>query len=251
MERKGIPTVKGNINRQIKSENDRIHYLMEQLKAADERIARLREIPKEDSLVDMLLRYWGNGKKFAEVRGHSISNLKKIETFKDVSHAIAFLQANHITTISKLKSKSADTKSALQNVKAEYIPKLNRITELEELLSNYERHKPNKAIYQEWQSIENPKKKQRFYDEHYGEISLFQTAKNFYANKLNGKKITPKAWKSELEELKKSSATDRAKIAKLEDEIAILETIAVNVERLEKYEDKQKSYEKKRSVELE
>lgn len=131
MERKGIPTVKGNINRQIKSENDRIHFLMEQLKAADEKIARLKEIPKEDSLVDMLLRYWGNGKKFAEVRGHSISNLKKIEKFKDVSHAIAFLQANKIASISGLKLKSLDTKTALQNVKAEYIPKLNRITELE------------------------------------------------------------------------------------------------------------------------
>lgn len=253
MERKGIPTVKGNINRQIKSENDRIHYLMEQLRAADEKIARLKEISKEDSLVDMLLRYWGNGKKFAEVRGHSISNLKKIKTFKDVSQAIAFLQANHITTISELKAKSSDTKTALQNVKTEYIPKLKKITELEELLNNYEHYKPNKAVYQEWQNITNSKRKQRFYDEHYGEISLFQTAKNFYANRLNGKKITPKAWKSELEELKKSSATDRAKISKFEDEIAILETIAVNVERLENFEDKarQRDVQRKKNNEIE
>lgn len=251
MERKGIPTVKGDINRKIKSENDRIHYLMEQLKAAEEKIARLKEIPKEDSLVDMLLRYWSNGKKFADARGFTVSNLKKIERFKDVSHAVAFLQANHITTVSELKNKSADTKSALKNIKSEYIPKLNKITELEELLNNYDRYKPNKAVYQEWKSITNPKKKQRFYDEHYGEITLYRTAKKVFNDKLSGAKITPKAWKSELEELKKSTATDRAKISKLEDEIAILETIAVNVERLENYEDKQKSHEKKRSVELE
>ena len=93
-------------------------------------------------------------------------------------------------------------------------------------------------MYQQWQSIENPKKKERFYNEHYGEITLYQTAKNFFNNRLNGANITPKAWKSELEELKKSSATDRAKISKFEDEIAILETIAVNVERLENYEEK-------------
>lgn len=253
MERKGISTVKGNINRQIKSENDRIHYLMEQLRAADEKITRLKEIPKEDSLVDMLLRYWGNGKKFAEVRGHSISNLKKIETFKDVAHAVAFLQANHIKTISELKAKSTNTKIALQNVKAEDIPKLKKITELEELLNNYERYKSNKTVYQEWQSIENPKKKQRFYDEHYGEITLFRTAKTFYANRLNGKKITPKAWKAELDELRKSANADKAKISKLEDEIAILETIAVNVERLDNYEDKsqQRDVQRKKNNELE
>ncbi|MBP1546278.1 MAG: MobA/MobL family protein [Oscillospiraceae bacterium] len=251
MERKGIFTVKGDINRKIKAENDRIHYLMKQLKAADEKIAMLKEIPKEESLVDMLLRYWDNGKKFAEVRGHSISNLKKIEKFKDVAHAVAFLQVNHIATISQLKTKSVDTKATLQNVKAEFIPKLSRITELEELLNNYDRYKLNKAVYEKWQSIENPKKKQRFYDEHYGEITLYQTAKNFFKNRMNGGKLTQKAWKSELEELKKSSAMDKAKISKLEDDIAVLETIAVNVERLENYEEKQKSHEKKRSAELE
>lgn len=251
MERKGNSTVKGDINRKIRAENDRIRELMKQLKAADEKIARLKEIPKEESLVDMLLRYWGNGKKFAKVRGHSISNLKKIERFKDVAHAVAFLRANNITTISQLKTKSVDTKTALQNVKAEFIPKLNRITELEELLNNYDRYKPNKAVYQEWQGITNPKKKERFYNEHYGEITLYQTAKNFFKNRLNSGKLTPKAWKSELEELKKSSAMDRAKISKLEDDIAVLETVAVNVERLENYEEKQKSHKKKRSAELE
>ncbi|MBQ7980555.1 MAG: hypothetical protein IJ305_02995, partial [Oscillospiraceae bacterium] len=100
---------------------------------------------------------------------------------------------------------------------------------------------------------ENPKKKQRFYDEHYGEITLYQTAKNFFKNRLNGAKITPKAWKSELEELKKSSAVDRVKISKLEDDIAVLETIAVNVERLENYEDKaqQRDVQRKNNNELE
>jgi hypothetical protein len=253
MERKGISTVKGNINRQIKSENDRIHSLMEQLKAADEKIARLKEISKEDSLVDMLLRYWGNGRKFSEVRGHTISNLKKVDIFKDTSHAIAFVQAHNIRNIAELKATSANTKTALKNLKAEFIPKLSRITELEELLSNYDRYKPNKAVYQQWQSIENPKKKERFYNEHYGEITLYQTAKNFFNNRLNGANITPKAWKSELEELKKSSATDRAKISKFEDEIAILETIAVNVERLENYEEKaqQRDMQRRKSNELE
>ena len=102
-------------------------------------------------------------------------------------------------------------------------------------------------------NLTNPKKRERFYNEHYGEITLFQTAKNFYSNRLNGAKITPKAWKSELEELKKSSATDRAKISKLEDEIAILETIAVNVERLENYEEKaqQRDMQRRKSNELE
>ncbi len=203
--------------------------------------------------MDMLLRYWGNGRKFSEVRGHTISNLKKVDIFKDTSHAIAFVQAHNIRNIAELKATSANTKTALKNLKAEFIPKLSRITELEELLSNYDRYKPNKAVYQEWQSITNPKKKQRFCDEHYGEITLYQTAKNFFKSRLNGGKLTPKAWKSELAELKKSSASDRAKISKLEDDVAVLETIAVNVDRLENYEERtqHRDVQRKKNNELE
>ncbi|MGC8000358.1 hypothetical protein, partial [Salmonella enterica] len=58
--------------------------------------------------------------------------------------------------------------------------------ELAELLDNYPRYKENKAVYLEWQSITNPKKKEKFYDKHYGEITLFKTAKTFYDNKLSG-----------------------------------------------------------------
>lgn len=42
------------------------------------------------------------------------------------------------------------------------------------------------------QSITNPKKKEKFYDKHYGEITLFKTAKTFYDNKLSGPKLLRK-----------------------------------------------------------
>ena len=38
--------------------------------------------------------------------------------------------------------------------------------ELSELLDNYEKYKANKEVYQEYASISNPKKKERFYESH-------------------------------------------------------------------------------------
>ena len=128
---------------------------------------------------------------------------------------------------------------------------LQRMKELTELLDNYPRYKENKAVYLEWQSITNPKKKEKFYDKHYGEISLFKTAKSFYDSNLNGAKLTPKAWQRELDELKKSAEVDRAKVEKLGDDVAVMETLIYNVQRLANYEEKQNEIQRKRSCELE
>lgn len=251
MERKGIRTVKGDTNREIKSINAKISALLKRIETLDNELAKMKEIPKEDSLVEMLMRFHNNGIKFSEVRGVSVSNLKKIAKFKDLTHLIAFVQGHNIGTLYELAEKSSLTKETLKIHKRELIGKQSRIKELEELLNNYSRYKENKAAYLEWQSITNPKKKEKFYDKHYGEITLFKTAKTFYDNKLSGTKLTPKAWQRELDELTKSAEVDRAKVEKLGDDVAVMETLIYNVQRLTNYEEKQNKIQRKRSCELE
>ena len=251
MERKGIRTVKGDTNREIKSINAKISALLKRIDVLDSELAKMKEIPKEDSLVEILMRFHDNGIKFSEVRGVSVSNLKKIAKFKDLTHLIAFVQGHNIGTLSELAEKNSETKSELKNYKSKLISTQKRMKELTELLDNYPRYKENKAVYLEWQSITNPKKKEKFYDKHYGKIALFKTAKSFYDSNLNGAKLTPKAWQRELDELKKSAEVDRAKVEKLGDDVAVMETLIYNVQRLTNYEEKQNEIQRKRSCELE
>ena len=251
MERKGIRTVKGDTNREIKSINAKISALLKRIETLDNELAKMKEIPKEDSLIEMLMRFHDNGIKFSEVRGVSVSNLKKIAKFKDLTHLIAFVQGHKIGTLSELAEKSSQTRETLKSHKRELIDKQNRIKELEELLNNYPLYKENKAAYLEWQSIINPKKKEKYYDKHYGEIALFKTAKSFFDSNLNGAKLTPKAWQRELDELKKSAEVDRAKVEKLGDDVAVMETLIYNVQRLTNYEEKQNEIQRRRTAELE
>ena len=250
MERKGIRTVKGDTNREIKSINAKISALLKRIDVLDNELAKMKEIPKEDSLIEMLMRFHDNGIKFSEVRGVSVSNLKKITKFKNLTHLIAFVQGNNIGTLSELAEKNSETKSELKNYKSKLISTQKRMKELTELLDNYPRYKENKAVYLEWQSIRNPKKKEKFYDKHYGEIALFKTAKSFFDSNLNGAKLTPKAWQRELDELKKSAEVDRVKVGKLDDDVAVMETLIYNVQRLTNYEEKQNKIQRKRSCEL-
>jgi hypothetical protein len=251
MERKGIRTIKGDTNREIKSINAKISALLKRIDVLDDALSKMKEIPKEDSLIEMLMRFHDNGIKFSEVRGVSVSNLKKITKFKNLTHLIAFVQGNNIGTLSELAEKNSETKSELKNYKSKLISTQKRMKELTELLDNYPRYKENKAVYLEWQSIRNPKKKEKFYDKHYGEIALFKTVKSFYDSNLNGAKLTPKAWQRELDELKKSAEVERAKVEKLGDDVAVMETLIYNVQRLTNYEEKQNEIQHRRTAELE
>ena len=251
MERKGIRTVKGDTNREIKSINAKISALLKRIDMLDGELAKMKDIPKEDSLIEMLMRFHDNGIKFSEVRGVSISNLKKIAKFKDLTHLIAFVQGHNIGTLSELAEKNSETKSELKNYKSKLISTQKRMKELTELLDNYPRYKENKAVHLELQSITNPKKKEKFYDKHYGEIALFKTSKSFYDSNLNSAKLTPKAWQRELDELKKSAEVDRAKVEKLGDNVAVMETLIYNVQRLANYEEKQNEIQRRRTAELE
>ena len=118
-----------------------------------------------------LMRFHENGIEFSQVRGITLSTLKKASKLRDLSHLIAFVQGHNIRTLAELKDKSKETLEELRTHKETMKKQQSRIKVLEELLRNYEYYKNNKAVYQEWQSITKTKKKDRFYNEHRGEIA--------------------------------------------------------------------------------
>ncbi|WP_455530152.1 MobQ family relaxase [Ruminococcus sp.] len=250
MERKGKRTIKGDTNREIKVINYKINILLKKLEAIANRLTKMREISQRNSLALRLMRFHENGIEFSQVRGITLSTLKKASKLKDLSHLIAFVQGHNIRTLAELKDKSKETLEELRTHKETMKKQQSRIKVLEELLRNYEYYKNNKAVYQEWQSITKTKKKDRFYNEHRGEITLFETAKKYYSQTLGDKKITPKAWRKELAELKQANQNELREIDRLAEDVASMETIAYNIDRLAKYEDKQHEVQK-RTCELE
>ena len=251
MERKGIRTEKGDINRRIKEQNEELHRLQKELEEVNAAIAKLQKHPQEENLISILMRFYGNGEKFAEARGLKLGNLKKAHKLRDVSQAVAFLNGHNIRTMSELSEKHAALEAEYSELKAKIIARQKRMKALSELLNNYEHYKPNKAAYDEWQSISNPKKKEKYYAAHSNEIEVFKAARSFYDKKLGGSKITPKAWRAELAELESADSTDMLRLHKLEDDTALMATILYNVEHLQNYEERQQDIQKKRNSVLE
>ena len=238
MERKGIRTEKGDINRRIKEQNDELHRLQAELERVNAAIAELNQRPQEENLVSILMRFYGNGEKFAE-------------KLRDVSQAVAFLNGHNIRTMSELSEKHAALEAEYSELKGKIIARQKRMKALSELLTNYEHYKPNKAAYDEWQSISNPKKKEKYYAAHSSEIEVFKAARFMYDKVLGGGKITPKTWRSELAELESTDSADMLRLHKLEDSTAIMATILYNVEHLQNYEDRQQTVQRNKNTVLE
>ncbi len=251
MERKGIRTEKGDINRRIRERNAELHRLQKELEEVNAAIAELQKRSQEENLLSILMRFYGNGEKFAEARGLKLGNLKKAAKLRDVSQAVAFLNGHNIRTMSELSEKHAALEAEYSELKAKIIARQKRMKALSELLANYEHYKPNKAAYDEWQSISNPKKKEKYYAAHSSEIEVFKAARSFYDKTLGDAKITPKRWRSELAELRKKDSLDMLRLHKLEDSTSLMATILYNVEHLQKFEDREQAVQRNKNTVLE
>ncbi len=236
MERKGIRTRKGDINREIKYVNKKITALLKRLEGIDNYIMEIEKIYEKNNLAMMIMRLHENGNIFIWKSGRTLSTLNRSSKMRDISQLIAFVQEHKIANLSALKAKNAAAIETLSIYKDNVKKKQNRIKVLKDLLNNYARYSKNKPVYIKWKSISNQKKKDAYYNKHHEEIVLYQTLNKLLNTNLDDKKITPIDWKNELAELEEATQNEYIKIISLDNEISIMETIIYNIERLIKNE---------------
>jgi len=257
MERNGILTEKGNLNREIQKENNLIAMLKNTISNIKSSIAdlfsRKAEVEKEiakwtpiyiqsepsENLIQKLMRFNDNGFKFAKSSAPYLRNLKNVRSLKNVATAVMFLQSNNISTAEELQTALNTCKEAHSELKSSNENKKTRIAELDNLLENYRIYKENKSVNEEYESINFKWKKERFYEKHKNQIKQCKSARAKLPDKL-----TSKAWTKERESLTDECAVNNQKRMRLEDGIAQMETITQNMESLDRYE---KTQERERS----
>ena len=208
LERKGIRTNKGDLNREI----DRINRLKAALKKtirslidwlADVRDALrevLREEEHEKTLPEYLLDYMS--KRKAERMDWSIAAQNKcgLTDLKKISHAISFLREKNISTVDELSAEIERITNECDRISKEQ----KRMETLRQFLrhsGNYEKFKP---IDEKYRSIHWKGQKEKFRERHKDELDAFYTAQRYLNSKLDGKSYSRSEWKKELIELEAS-----------------------------------------------
>ena len=230
MERRGIQTEKGNVNRQIADDNK----LLKELKA---RITRIYNWSKEQAEGETPQ---GSGSLVARLyeaqaevnRNKARSRSGKVKALQENAKLLAFLQGNGITSMQQLYEKVSAMNRDYYDLRGQIVKAERRLAVLDERLEMCAQYDRCKVVRQKLDKVK-PHKREQYQQEHRSELADFESAAHFLKDlKASGEAITPKAWRAEAAKLTMQKNADYQKMRDMRDEIKAVENLRKAADRL-------------------
>nr|WP_325238009.1 MobQ family relaxase [uncultured Oscillibacter sp.] len=237
MERRGIATEKGNINREIAADNK----LLKEIKA---RITRLYNWSKEqsaqgrESIMDFLFQ--------ARQDTVPASQYAKVKSLKADAKLFNFLMENGIKSMPELFDKVAAMNGDYYDLRGKIVSKERRISVLTERLEMWEQYQKYKPVRQKLDKVA-PAKREQFEQRHSADLALFDAAVRYLDTlKASGEAITPKAWRAEAQQLTAEKEADYLTMRSMQEDIKAVETLKKTADRLAREGQTQRREEQER-----
>jgi len=248
MERKGIRTERGDINRRIALSNRLILYAKKQFDSAQEKVAQLKEKPivsamgTQTEITEMLARVQAKSGRLAlpVVSAKYLAKISKRDVLQDISNAIKFLEQSGIKTFTELEQYITENGKRFYDVETVFKYKRQRIEELKQLAAAYADYEPYRKIFDESKSLSGIKR--HLYDrEHEHDLAMYENMRGYLKSLLpDGEKIAPRAWRAEREQLEKEIPGIQKKRAAACYGLAMAEVISYNRDNLKRIEDNER-----------
>ena len=239
MERRGIVTEKGNINRKIAADNK----LLKEIKA---RITRLYNWSKEqstqpqgwESIMDFLFQ--------ARQDTASTSQYARVRALKENVALFNFLQANGISSMPELYEKVSAMNSGYYDLRGKIVKAERRLSVLNERLEMWTQYQKYKPVRQKLDKVA-PGKREQFKQRHSADLALFDAAVRYLDTlKASGEAITPKAWRAEVQRLTAEKEADYLKMRSMREDIKAVETLKKTADQLARESQTQRREEQER-----
>ena len=239
MERRGIATEKGNINREIAADNK----LLKEIKA---RITRLYNWSKEqsaqsqgrESIMDFLFQ--------ARQDTAPASQYAKVKALKENVALFNFLQAYGISSMPELYEKVSAMNSGYYDLRGKIVKAEHRLSVLDERLEMWAQYQKYKSVRQKLDKVA-PAKQEQFEQQHSADLALFDAAVRYLDTlKASGEAITPKAWRAKAARLTAEKEADYLKMRDMREDIKAVETLKKTAERLAREGQPQRREEQER-----
>jgi DNA repair exonuclease SbcCD ATPase subunit len=225
MEKRGIRTERGEHNRQIEVTNRQLRQLRAQINELKNWLRAEMKEPEPPTLAEVVQGILDRRK--GEGRRQTIDNLKA------AAKTLNFLTENGIKNMSGLQEKVKSMYDRLDDVRAKLKPVERRLDTLDEHLKQAAVLAKHKPIYTQYQELQRPRKRNKFREEHWAEIALYESAKRYFDERMNGRATLPvKAWKDEREKLIDERNTLYQDYDLLKDETREVDLIKYSVEYL-------------------
>lgn len=264
MERRGIVTDKGNLNREIREQNRLLKEVKRRIAALTawikEKASQAKEnqsvnpfpsvpIPSErteqpPTLLELLNRAYTEAAK-------PQSRYGKIQDLKLYAKAFNFLQSRNITTLVQLQEVVSDMKKRYWNTNGEIKQTEKLLHERKELIDQAEKYLEHRPTYKAYIQTK-PKKQEEFFESNRAALILYQSAERYLKEHLGKDKVLKlKAWKAEIADLTQKKSSLYGDLQTLKAEVQEAEAVKKCVEQaVQPEQNREKTQSKRRDIEL-
>ena len=239
MEKKGIVTERGELNRNIKAANrilreirrlvrglkDWLAELKERKAALLESLAEARAQASEPTIPQLLARYM---EQRGEERADWTSKGKlkgAVSDFNKVQAAMEFLRQKEISTVETLDRQLDGISETAVAIRDSMRKAERRIKDIDTLLShigNYEKYKP---VYREYAAIGWKKQKEKIAEAHRSELDAYRAAARYVKAHLPGTSYSRKELEAERKDLAAALPGKRDKLEAVQVDVRTLRDV--------------------------
>ena len=265
MEKKGIATEKGELNRTIRKSNRLIKEIRAQignlkewiagLLAAWETAPRKLQPPKSPNLANLLMKYLSVQREKSRKYSQNWQHQHAADELKTISQAANYLAEHGISTLDELDASLSSVSDRAFSIREGMKTAEQRMKELQKLIENGENYLQYKPIHAELKKLKNgwTNKRDKYEEAHRAELTLWNAASRYlHANLTDTKTLPISEWKQEYADLKAQRDTDYTKLKAARAEVAELQKIrkcvdiALKAEQPEQTQNRTKRQEQER-----
>ena len=243
LERKGIQTERGNINREIIKNNMLLEQEKEMLMLAKQELhsaqyAKIKSTAAsvKNEVMEMIakVRERKGRPDLPIVSGKHLRRISDRTALQSADNAEKFITTRKIDSFESLAKFTEDREQKYQQLETVHLSKGQKLNRLKELSKMYALYAPIQATYKESQSLKGFAK-MKYDKEHKDSLSKYPELKERMQSLLqNGEKITPKQWKAEIQSLQSEYDSIGREQTKTATELAYAEVISYNKKNLER-----------------
>ena len=237
MEKKGIATEKGELNRNIQKANRLIREIRAQIGKLKEWIADLfkaRETTPEQpqqspGLANLLMKYLSVQREKSRKYSQRWQQQHTADELKTIAAAVNYLSEHGISNLDELDAALSSVSDKAYSIREGMKTAEQRMKELQKLMEygrNYQTYKP---IHDELKKLQNgwTNKRDKYEEAHRAELTLWNAASRYlHANLPKGTKTLPIAeWEQEYADLKTQRDSDYTKLKDTRTNVSELQKI--------------------------
>ena len=261
MEKKGIATEKGELNRNIQKANRLIREIRAQIGKLKEWIADLfkarenapEQTQQSPNLANLLMKYLSVQREKSRKYSQSWQRQHAADELKTIAAAVNYLSERGISNLDELDASLSSVSDRAYSIREGMKTAEQRMKELQKLLEHGRNYQTYKPIQDEYRQIRWKGKQEKFAEAHRAELTLWNAASRYlHANLTDTKTLPISKWKQEYADLKEQRDTDYTKLKATRAEVAELQKIrkcvdiALKAEQPEQTQNRAKRHEQER-----